>query len=224
MPVKNYGVLKGSVIAGKPERNKHTPHYQIHMEGEDNIYYRVAINVLSSCEESKVLYLAAEEFNSSLFSLLPTLSNGFTRVDSTNKELAIDYIRSKLFDSAKMKPLMHHIEGPNNDLNDLIDNHIKKAQAEKATVYIYGSKFISKSKDYVFGFQPTNGIHNIHMNQGNLGKFYNDNGTFQDGCILIQYETIWVGIFLAFFCQSWCTDEDGNPIIMCRHNEVNLIL
>jgi len=190
------------------------------MTGEKNIDYRVAINVLSSCEESRVLYLVDEEFNSFLVSILPTLPNGFTRIDSHNQEIAIDYIRSKLFDSAKMKPLFHDVDGPDNDLNDLIDKHIKKAQVEKATVYIYGSKFISENKDYVFGFKPTNGIHNIHMNQGNLGRFQNDNGTYKDGCILIQYKTSWVGIFLAFFCQSWCTDEDGNPTIMCSHDEV----
>ncbi len=67
-----------------------------------------------------------------------------------------------------MKPLPHEITGPDNDLNDFIETYMKKAKDEKAPVYIFGSKFgPEQAPDKIFGFTPTNGMHNIHMNQGN---------------------------------------------------------
>ncbi|TKH08266.1 DUF2278 family protein, partial [Bacillus wiedmannii] len=44
-------------------------------------------------------------------------------------------------------------------------------------------------------------------------------GIWQDGALLIHFENAdnenenkWVGIFLAFQSQSWCTDEQGHAI------------
>ena len=31
-------------------------------------------------------------------------------------------------------------------------------------------------RDKIFGFQPGNGIHDIHMNQGNVAAYRNDDG------------------------------------------------
>ena len=48
------------------------------------------------------------------------------------------------------------------------------------------------------------------MNQGNVEKWKGDNGIWQDGGILIHFEKEeeWIGIFLAFQSQSWCTDDE----------------
>jgi hypothetical protein len=61
----------------------------------------------------------------------------------------------------------------------------------------------------VFGFLPGNGVHDIHMNQGNSRRFSGDDGVWQDGGILIHFpaQSRWVGIFLAFQSQSWHTDD-----------------
>ncbi len=34
-------------------------------------------------------------------------------------------------------------------------------------------------KDKIFGFRPGNGVHDIHMNQGNVGRFVSDDGVWQ---------------------------------------------
>lgn len=67
--------------------------------------------------------------------------------------------------------------GEDNDLNNFIEKYMFKVIRENATVYIYGSKFGPENKkDKIFGFKPTNGMHNIHMNQGNSGRWKKDNG------------------------------------------------
>jgi hypothetical protein len=67
----------------------------------------------------------------------------------------------------------------------------------------------------VFGFIPANGVHDIHMNQGNTGQFARDNGVRQDGALLLHFpaQFRWVAIFLAFQSQSFHTDDStGNPL------------
>jgi uncharacterized protein YukJ len=51
----------------------------------------------------------------------------------------------------------------------------------------------------VFGFSPGNGVHDIHMNQGNSQEFRRDDGVWQDGALLLPYPTQdqWVGGFLV---------------------------
>jgi uncharacterized protein YukJ len=38
----------------------------------------------------------------------------------------------------------------------------------------------------VFGFLPGNGVHDIHMNQGNSQQFRGDDGVWQDGGLLLH--------------------------------------
>ncbi|WP_053436219.1 DUF2278 family protein [Sporosarcina globispora] len=125
MPVENYGVLKGIVIDAKEERDDNTPHYQIHMVGEEDVHYRIAVNVMSSSEESVLLYIVDEEYDASAITHLPTMEHGYTSIDESNRgEIGLDYIRGDLFDPSIMNTLPYDIEGPNNDLNDLLSKYV----------------------------------------------------------------------------------------------------
>ena len=71
---------------------------------------------------------------------------------------------------------------------------------------------------YIFGepYKTGLGIHNVHMNQGDpIGSdFSEENGIWQDGGILIEYECPepLFSIFLTKFeTQSLNTDEHGHP-------------
>jgi uncharacterized protein YukJ len=55
MPLKNYGVLKGRPIARRLGFGS-SPHYQVHLVDED-VDYRIAINVKSKKSPSELLYL-----------------------------------------------------------------------------------------------------------------------------------------------------------------------
>ncbi|MCO4849463.1 YukJ family protein [Bacillus vallismortis] len=222
MAVQQYGVLKGIVLDMKRETDDDSPHFQVKVLGEENTYYRCAINVMSSSEESEVLYVADDQFDSSSITILPNMPYGYTKINEANREVALDYVRGHLFDSREMKPLRHEITGPDNDLNDFIETYMKKALVEKAPVYLFGSKFgPEQAADKIFGFTPTNGMHNIHMNQGNAmdSRWKKDNGSWHDGGILIQFADQWAAVFLAFLSQSWCTDENGNPVRDCDHTQ-----
>ena len=63
---KNYGVLKGTVIQSKIGKGK-TPHYQVHLQGEAEVDYRIAINVKSQSYPSKFYILQATIFGQKRF-------------------------------------------------------------------------------------------------------------------------------------------------------------
>ncbi|MDM5264967.1 YukJ family protein [Bacillus wiedmannii] len=213
MMVQRYGVLKGSVIRSIESRGNNRPHYKIYVKGEEDVEYEVAVNVKSSSNQSKLLYLADGNFNAEEITNLPGMDNGYTEISTSNQNIALDYVRGGLFDPSQMVSLSHNETGPDNDLNDFLHKHIQEARSDQtARIYIYGSKYDTGV-----------GMHNVHMNQGNKigGQWEDDNGTWQDGGILIQFEDHWVAIFLAFLSQSWCTDDGGHPIEMCTHEEVH---
>ncbi|MCY8523612.1 YukJ family protein [Bacillus atrophaeus] len=216
MPVENYGVLKGTVIRTErdPESDQ-SPHLDIYVRIENNRRnnsdYRCAVNVRST-DQSEVLYYADNDFDASQITILPTLSNGYKAINenSSNHEIALDYVRGNLVDATKMKPLPSTAPGEKNDLYEFLEEQTHKAKEENATIYVYGSKFSSGL-----------GMHNVHMNQGNAmdTRWKKDNGSWHDGGILIQFEDHWAALFLAFQTQSWCTDRDGSPIKHCAYND-----
>lgn len=227
MTLFKYGVLKGKVVDVRPvDSHDKTPHYEVHIKaGEKD--YRIAINVASKAKPSEVLYLVSENFNSNQITIIPTYEEGFTEITEDKRKVALDYIRGGLFDPKDMIALPATESGPDNDLNEKVSKYINEAKDKKATVYAYGEKFKHENKkDKYFHFSPGRGIHDIHMNQGNSENWKNDDGIWQDGGVLIHFEeeNRWVGMFLAFQSQSWCTDEQGHaikPVSECNHTNSN---
>ena len=215
MPTKNYGVLKGKAIDSRNGMGQN-PHFQI-LINDDDMLYRIAVNVKSKVEPSVLLYFVNEDFQDSLTEELEILNFGFHHCESKPGGIALDYIRANHFDTNKMKPLSHDIPGPDNDLNELIHKYIAKAIAmENSVVYAFGEKWGPETKrDKYFGFKPGNGIHDIHMNQGNSEKWKNYDGVWQDGGLILHLpdEQKWIAIFLAFQSQCFHTDDTNGHLI-----------
>ena len=216
MPVTNYGVLKGKVV--NKDRGKDgdkSPHFEIHVKAGSKSY-RVAVNVQSQEAPSEVLFFVNEDFEWDHLDDLKSLSAGFSLLGKNN-EIAIDYVRSGLFDTAEMTPLAANVPGTNNDLEDLIQKYVDLAiKSPGAMIYAFGSRFgPEKGKDKFFKFTPELGVHDIHMNQGNSKKFAKDDGVFHDGALFINLPKgdKWIAVFLAFQSQSFVTsDRTGHPI------------
>ncbi|HET7544487.1 MAG TPA: DUF2278 family protein, partial [Polyangiaceae bacterium] len=96
-------------------------------------------------------------------------------------------------------------------LNEKLDLYVQRAMAdESALLYAFGQRWGPETiKDKIFGFSPGNGIHDIHMNQGNDPGHQNDDGVWQDGGLIFQFPKTsqWVAIFLRFQSQAWHTDD-----------------
>jgi uncharacterized protein YukJ len=223
-----YGVLKGRVVKydeADSGTDPHSPHVYLYVEC-NNKNYKIAVNTKSSgkiiIDKNKVpndlLYIADSNFDTEQINNLQKLEQGFFPIKKHNKfvtnasdykpeEIAIDFIRSKLFNPCDMVIAPSCKSGDDNDLSDFFKKRIDNEKCKKyANIYVYGGHFNNGL-----------GIHEVHMNQGSIGGFEDSNGVYQDGCILLEYPgDHWEAIFLAFQSQSWCTDsKTGNSTKRC---------
>ena len=211
MPLKNYGVLVGRVVASRAEGGADSPHFQVHIRGSDTDF-RIAVNVLSKEKPSELLYFADEHFSHPLLALLATLPEGFTELPSQRGGVALDFIRGNLFERTAMKVMPATSPGPDNDLADKLDHFVNRASADpQALVYAFGQRWGPEPgvPDKIFGFEPGNGVHDIQMNQGNDASHRGEDGVCQDGGLILRFPATdqWVAIFLAFQSQAWHTDD-----------------
>jgi uncharacterized protein YukJ len=217
MPLERYGVLKGSVANARREGDPDTPHYQVHVHA-DGTSYRVAVNVKSQLSPSELLFIVDDRFRHPLTAGLPALPTGFTELERDPGSVALDFIRGNLFDRLLLRPLPHSLPGPDNDLSDRVEHFVARAiQEHDSEVYAFGERWGPEGDkpDKIFGFMPGNGVHDIHMNQGNHPQFARDDGVWQDGALVFYFPSTdqWVAIFLAFQSQAWHTDDSTGHAI-----------
>jgi uncharacterized protein YukJ len=211
MPLGSYGVLAGRAVDRRREGATDTPHYQIRVDTADGTSFRIAVNVQSQESPSELLYAVNENFEHPVTDSLLGLGDGWRPLPPGPGGPNLDYVRGNLLDRTTLRALPPDVEGPDNDLADLLDHYVERAIADPtAEVYAFGERFGPETPpDKVFGFTPGNGVHDIHMNQGNSAAFARDDGVWQDGGLLLHFPTAsrWVTIFLAFQSQSWHTDD-----------------
>jgi uncharacterized protein YukJ len=210
MALHSYGVLKGKAIEVRLGAGQ-SPHYQVRLV-DDTTDYRIAVNVKSQLSPSDLEFVVLERYQHPITALVEGMPLGFTRLQSRPGTGALDFIRGNLFDRTQMRPLPFSVPGFDNDLNEKIDRVMQRAVGdERALVYAFGERWGPEAakKDKYFGFLPGNGIHDIHMNQGNAAQFVGDDGVYQDGGLLVQFpdQQEWVAVFLKFQSQSWHTDD-----------------
>lgn len=220
MAIENYSVLKGKPTAGKVVSGSST-HYEITVQAVGG-RFTVAVNIQST-DGSEVLYAIKRQFTPPNIPDLSVLAGGMNPLASQPNGLAIDYVREQIngqpmISLAGMTLLPDKISASIPEaaqaLSDAVTALIGQAIADgDATIYAFGSAFADAGK--------VDGIHDIHMNQGNPvpGSFAGDNGTWQDGAVFLQMPSLdtdptktWAAVFIAFQTESWNTDNSGNPI------------
>ena len=189
-----------------------TPHYQVHLVDDAGVHYRAAVNVKSASTPSELLYLAVEDYRHPVTAALRALPSGWTPLPPGPGAANLDYIRGNLFDRSAMRVLPVDLPDADNDLPDMIEHHVRRAIADPtARVHLFGERWgpEANTPDKIFGFRPGNGVHDIHMNQGNDRRFAGDDGVWQDGGMLIHQpaQDQWIAVFLAFQSQAWHTDD-----------------
>ena len=217
MPISNYGVLVGSLIdkLDSPSASKHNPeskpHFQVLVDAE-GVKYRIAINVRSEMNPPNLQVYFNDHYHHPILEGFSKLSSGFHPLESHPGFQALDFIRENLFSFEDMKIIPSIGSTSGNDLNEILNVHLDQAQRTTgAIIYAFGSKWgpeLNKPDPY-FGFIPGNGIHDIHMNQGNIGHYSMDNGVYQDGALFIYYpdENRYMALFAKFQSQEIHSDD-----------------
>jgi uncharacterized protein YukJ len=224
MPIANYSVLAGKPTAGKVVSGA-SAHYQITMQATGGPF-TVAVNI-QSVDGSEVLYAIEEGFAPPDLAGLTALPMGMTKLQSKPGGLALDYVRSMvggvpMITKAQMT-LLPELKAKAKGVS-AEEQMIQQARAkalENAVVTLLNMTIADKDGViYAFGSAysdsgKVDGIHDIHMNQGNPKNNHGgDNGVWQDGALLINLPSkkSWTAVFIAFQTESWTTDSVGNPI------------
>ena len=223
MPIASYSVLKGKPTAGKVVTGA-SRHYQITVEAAGKTF-TVAVNI-ESVDGSEVLYAIEQSFLPPDTAGLGRLPAGVTAIESKPGGLALDYVRQEIagkpmITRAAMTTLPKAVRGAVQGAAEEAERAASRAlenavvalldaaiAAGDATVYAFGSAYADSG--------VVDGIHDIHMNQGNPtsggGKSHGgDNGVWQDGALFLETGEVWTAVFLAFQTESWVTDGAGDP-------------
>ncbi len=208
-----YGVLRGRPDRYTREDGESTPHLQIRAIDASGQPWRIAVNVQSNDGSEVVFWVADPLTGHPILSTLPTLAAGFTQT-SANSAASLDYVKAPLFDFTLGRALPPSGSANADDLQDLLGLYLDQCKAAGGEVYAFGAKFDSnlhKPIDIDFGnTDGLHGVHDIHMNQGNVGAHAGDNGIFHDGGLLLAFPDRVVGLFLAFQSQRVPTDAVGD--------------
>lgn len=218
MPIASYSVLKGRPTAGQVVMGK-SKHYQMTVVA-DGLTFTVAVNI-ESVDGSEVLFAFQKGFIPPDGTGLASLNGGLTGLQSAPGGLALDFVREQiggkpmitkaqmtLLPKAVVDQVRAHV------LENAVVALLNAAVADgAATVYAFGSAFSDRG--------VADGIHNIHMNQGNPKNNHGgDNGIWQDGALFLEMKGTWTAVFLAFQTQSWVTDAAGNPSAKVHQHHV----
>ncbi len=226
MPITNYSVLAGDPVSGKVVTGKST-HYQITMNAPGGPF-TVAVNI-QSVDGSEVLYAIEEGFTPPDEAGLLALPMGMTPLGSAPGGLALDFVRSQVdgkpMITRQQMTLLPQMRSKGSEeermlararasaLENAVVTLLNMTIADKdGVIYAFGSAFADQGK--------VDGVHDIHMNQGNPvgggsnGGHGGDNGVWQDGALLIHLPAkgTWTAVFIAFQTESWTTDSVGNPV------------
>jgi uncharacterized protein YukJ len=226
MPIASYSVLKGSPTAGQVVSGA-SAHYQITVKTGGGRPFTVAVNI-ESVNGSEVLYVIKPGFTPPNPAGLAALANGMTALKSAPGGLALDFVRETIAGQpmvTKAQMTLLPIASSSKEfLSDAISGKFREPKAHAlqnavvqllnqavkdpgAVVYAFGSAYADGG--------VVDGIHDIHMNQGNPANNHgSDNGIWQDGALFLSLpgQATWTALFIAFQTESWTTDGKGNPV------------
>jgi uncharacterized protein YukJ len=212
----HYGVLRGRVDVFKREDDLSTPHLQVRVVDGHNQAWRVPVNVLSGDQSHVIFHRADPLQNHPLLAALPQVTAGFTLLPPALRSAAsaLDYFRAPLFDWPTGVAVPSTGPGADDDLQDVLITYLKQLREQDGELFVFGAKFPEPGESpnprpIDCEFHTNQGIHDVHMNQGNQtpGPFDQDNGVFQDGGLVLKFDTRYVGLFIRFETQWLPTDN-----------------
>src|SRR4051812_29495271 len=120
MPLKSYALLSARPVEHRRETTGETPHHQVRLRDAAGGDYRLPINVRSKATQPDVMFLVDEDFHHPIVAAVESLGPGRHVLERVPGGPNLDYVRANLFDPAAMRVLPSNVEGPDNDLQDIL--------------------------------------------------------------------------------------------------------
>ena len=208
-----YGVLRGRMDRFTREDGASSPHLQVRLLEDGGQPWRIAVNVQSNTGSNVAFWVVDPLPDHPVLAPLAGVPSGFSAV-TRNADHALDYVKAPLFEWAQGRRLPPSGAASADDLQDFLALLLDQCKAAGGEVFAFGAKFeqnLHKPIDAAFGnTDGLHGIHDIHMNQGNVDGHAGDNGVFHDGGLILKFPDRFLGVFLAFQSQKVPTDAAGH--------------
>jgi len=218
-----YGVLRGTLDRWKredpPPGSSKSPHLQVRLIDAGGKAWRIPVNVRSGDPaKSLVIFHRADPLLSHpILDGLDAMAGGLTDLHNKPRTAsnALDYSRAPLFDWPTGIALPPTGPGDDDDLQDVVSRQLDELKAVGGELFAFGSYWHDPAPkpgiDTEFGTKD--GMHDIHMNQGNAPHDHDeDNGVFNDGGLILRFPNHVTGLFFRFKTQFLPTDANGDRI------------
>ncbi|WHQ37168.1 DUF2278 family protein [Spiroplasma sp. SV19] len=203
MKKNNYVFLKGILTDCYPKEN--STHFNLRVIDKNEQSYTVNVNVRSRIKPHDVLYFVSKNFQNDIvdrcFTLDDTVHTNLTR---GKNGYCLDYLKGKLFDYNYINILPYVEKEQPSELETLFNQIV--------TPTLNNSKYRIGVWGMSYG-DPIDGVHDVHMNQGNDERFASENGTWQDGAFATyntETKSVENIVFIMFQTQCTTTDDTGN--------------
>ena len=199
-----YGLLVGHPVKGSifAKFAGNQPHYHIDVRRPDSLDFDIAVNI-QSFDGSEVLYALRPNEAPPHAAILRQLHWDLYALPAERSDYWIDYLRMPLVSREQMT-LLPIEAGQDHELRTELDKFVASAIDDPdCAIYVYG-----------YPYPSNDGIHQVHMNQGNpAGNHSSENKVWHDGAIFAYFpaQDKWWTLLLSFQSQSFDTDERGNP-------------
>lgn len=210
--LKDYGIIKGKVLKTQNDlennlilkkQYKPLPHYNFVLDC-NGLIYNANINVFSKnmLDPDLEIYYTKNPLQDLLniepFQNAFKLKNGVYK--NINQNLCLDYLKGKYFDFSKFKI---YNKQQKLVIFNLLNKYLQISKQKNFDVCLWGQLY-----DNDINKQKRLGIHDVHMNQGNIDG--DDNGLYNDGALAIYSDTkIEFICFSKFKYQCILTDING---------------
>jgi hypothetical protein len=205
----DYGVVVGQYLNYTTNQGQWM-HVDLNIQA-DKIQYQAAVDVNEP--NGMFQYQVFNNLDTSLFTTISALPDGWHHLDSNPTSGAMDYARSPILQKplgclALFWSIWDAFFGANiQPWTNVTGNEAGDALVAMVT----GSQ-----KVYAFGAPYTSGygVHDVHCNQGDPpGQFQHLDGIWQDGCVFVLKADGSLSAYLGkFSTQSLKTDNNGLPI------------
>jgi len=219
MPLENgYGFYRGTLTNFFPDTPENQGNYfhinlRVQVNGAE---YQGPVDVDSKSSAVGVEWRVVIIQKSEITGLLAK-GVGEHSLTSNASSGAIDYIRSPMFAgrvgcATIILALLGKVfeigttwkKGNNQDAYAALKPLLQANLNKPGGIMVFGEPYDDGDK----------GTHNVHQNQGDpvAGKWGPANGTWQDGCVMMEVDaSTWVVFMNKFSTQSYKTDDSGDP-------------
>lgn len=219
MPLKNYGILKGNLFTPKEQTYQGNWFHGIfYVSIPGAALPRRCVTDFSAANKDLIQYKVFNNLDASLFAAIMALPDGYTPlaigpVNGPNSG-ALDYARSPLLGA-----------GGSNQSGWIVSDGLVAVQAlqqqlnaNPQKIFAFGEPFTDPAPVNEDGVKSQNGMHNVHMNQGDPASSPDgqdhqaDDGIWQDGAtVFLNADGSLTAFCSKFVAQTFDTNNQGLP-------------